>query len=120
VKIKGDINVNVSKPHLQALYMAGKLEFERYKGITLSDLTEQVKALYTGVDKVWDWINYSKDEDKRPINRMEWESLLFSAQMELRRYKDIPVRHLRADLMDLDDVVVNIELGLKIATKVTA
>lgn len=120
MKIRGAIDVNLSKPQLQALYMAAKLELGRYREITLSDLTDQIRALNSGKDKVWDWINFSREEEKRPIDRMEWESLLFAAQMELRRYKDIPVRHLRGDLMDLDDVVVNIELGLKSTRKVTA
>ena len=120
MKIKGAINISMGKPQLQALYIAAKLESERYKSITLSDLTDQIRALNTGMNKIWDWINFSDPDQKPFINRMEWESLLFAAKMEIWRYKDIPVRHLRGDLMDLDDVAVNIEVNLKSAKEVTA
>lgn len=120
MKIKGAINVTMSKPQLRALYMASKLESERYKSITLSDQTDQIKALYTGMSKVWDWINFSDPDQKPFVNRMEWESLLFAVKVELFRYKDFPVRHLRGDLMDLDDVSVNIEQALMSERKVTA
>lgn len=121
MKIKGAINVDLSKPQLQALYMAAKLELERYKGITLSDLTEQVKALNDGKDKIWGWINFSEVSDKEFINRMEWESLLFSAQIELRRYKELfEVRQLRGDLQDLDEAVMEISPALMQSKKVKA
>lgn len=114
MKIKGYLKVNLSRPQIQSLLLAAKLEMARYKDVTSSDFTEAVNALNHVKEKLWGWLNFTDDEDKEPLTKEEWDSLLFAARVELNRYKDFEVRHLRSDLQDLDQAVLGIGAAFQI------